>query len=382
MVPRIRGHIALAGAFAEAAGTYWLEVFPLLTRELRRWQVRAQQIPDPALRLLALANQEGERGNLEGAAAFALLAPRAQRPQVVRATVAFQAAYDYIDTIAEQPSGDPLGNARRLHLALARALDAEPRRHADDGAGRERHALEADGGYLLALTDTCAAALAELPRWSAAAAPALSAAGRMIAYQSLNHAPQAAARRGLARWAARLTPPGSGLEWWETAAAGASSLVVFALIAAAASPTLRGAEARALHDAYFPWIGALHVLLDSLIDAPADLSAGEHSLVSHYRSPSESAVRMRTIADRAMRATGALPQRGKHALLLAAMASFYLSSPGARTTAAAPVSAAVLEALGALGAPAMGVFAVRRAAAAIDPRRRPRAQGPETVCPA
>jgi tetraprenyl-beta-curcumene synthase len=367
MVPQIRGHIALAGAFAEAAGIYWLEVFPLLTRELQRWRARAAEIPDPALRRLALANHRGERGNLEGAAAFAVLAPRAQRPRVVRATVAFQAVYDYSDTLAEQPSSDPLGNARRLHLALARALEPGPRRDAG-GDGKSR--------------DTCAAALAELPCWSAAAAPALSSAGRMIAYQSLNHAPPAAAGRGLARWAARLTPPGSGLLWWETAAAGASSLVVFALIAAAASPTLREADVRALHGAYLPWIGALHVLLDSLIDAPADLSAGEHSLVSHYRSPDESAVRMGAIADRALRATGALPEGGKHALLLAAMASFYLSSPRARTPGAAPASVAVLEAMGALGAPAMGVFAARRAAAAIDPRRRPHAQGRERVLPA
>ena len=36
-----------------------------------------------------------------------------------------------------------------------------------------------------------------------------------------------------------LTPPDTGLHWWETAAAAASSLSVFALIAAAAQPILR-----------------------------------------------------------------------------------------------------------------------------------------------
>src|ERR1700734_3798639 len=108
MAAPTRSRLAMASVFAGAASRYWLGVFPLLTREMRHWHERARAIPDPVLRRLALITQETEQGNLEGAAAFAVLAPRAHRARVVRAVVAFQAVYDYVDTLAEQPCEDPV----------------------------------------------------------------------------------------------------------------------------------------------------------------------------------------------------------------------------------------------------------------------------------
>ena len=71
----------------------------------------------------------------------------------------------------------------------------------------------------------------------------------------------------LESWARRQTATDNGLEWWETAAAAGSSLGVHALIAAAASPMLDEQDVAAIEAAYFPWIGALHSLLDSLVDS-------------------------------------------------------------------------------------------------------------------
>jgi tetraprenyl-beta-curcumene synthase len=123
VVAPARSRPALASAFAGAASRYWFGVFPLLGRELRHWREQAQAIPDPALRRLALITQTSERGNYEGAAAYAVLVPRAYRARVVRALVAFQTTYDFVDTLSEQPSHDPVANGRQLHLALLRALD-------------------------------------------------------------------------------------------------------------------------------------------------------------------------------------------------------------------------------------------------------------------
>ena len=91
-------------AFMGAARRYWLSVFPAVSRERRHWQVRANEIPDPVLRRLALDAQHCKRGNVEGAAAFAAFVEPASRPVVVRALVAFQTAYDYADVLSEQPS--------------------------------------------------------------------------------------------------------------------------------------------------------------------------------------------------------------------------------------------------------------------------------------
>ncbi len=332
-----------------------------MTRELSHWQRHAQRIPDPTLRHLALSTQRAERGNLEGAAAFAVLAPRSVRSSVIRAAVAFQATYDYVDTLAEQPCGDPAANGAQLHLALLRALQPGAA-HADY---YRHHPGSQDNGYIRSLIDTCRGALALLPSYAVVADGVLRAARRMALYQAFNHRPE---QRSLARWAADVTPLGSALHWWETAAATASSLGVFALFAAAAEPLLRRAEARALESAYFPWIGALHVLLDSLIDHSADVAAGHHSLVAHYPSSEDAATRLSAIAMHAFDATDRLSQGTQHAMIVAAMTSFYLSDPAATATATQLVSGRVLETMGTLATPTMLVLRGRRAAATMKTR--------------
>jgi tetraprenyl-beta-curcumene synthase len=222
---------ALAATFTLAGGRYWLSVYPHVRRELRRWRARAERIPDPALRRLALLTLSEERGNLRGAAAFAVLAPRGQRANVVRAVVAFQAIYDYADTLAEQPSADAARNGEQLHRALLGALD--PR--ADHGDYYAFSRLSEDGGYLRDLVEACGAAWVGLPSHSVLGPAAMRAIERMVAFQGFNHGMEDR-WAGLAAWAETQTPPGSGLRWWETGAGGASSLTIFALIAAAAEP--------------------------------------------------------------------------------------------------------------------------------------------------
>lgn len=357
MVDSTGNRLALSGAFAGAASRYWLGVFPLLGRELRHWHERAHAIPDPVLRRLALITQKSERGNLEGAAAFAVLAPRAHRARVVRAVVAFQVAYDYVDTLAEQPCEDPVANGHQLHLALLTALSPDGK-HADY---YQHSSGNRDNGYMRNLIDTCRFAFEALPSHSSVAERALCCAGRMVAYQSLNHGAPDENRHALASWADSLTPAGTGLRWWETAAAAASSLSVFALIAAAAQPALRTSELAATEDAYFPWVGALHVLLDSLIDRGEDILTGDHCLIDHYASTDETASRLSDIAAHATHAIELLPDGLAHATILAGMTSFYLSAPAASTPAATPAAAGVLAKIGPLATPAMAVLRARRA---------------------
>ncbi len=356
-----RSHLSVASAFAGAASRYWLGVFPLVGRELRRWQERAQEIPDPVLRRLALLTQRVERGNYEGAAAYATLVPRAYRARVVRAVVAFQTTYDYVDTLSEQPSADPIANGRQLHMALMTSLDPQ-REHPD----YYRHSSSnRDNGYITQLVQTCRDALCALPSYAVVTQPALRAASTIVAYQSLNHEESSDRPRALARWGAAVAPPDSGLRWWEAAAGGASSMTVFALAAAAARPGLSAAETEATHEAYFPWISALHVLLDSLVDRAKDLEHGHHNLIDHYSSPAEAAQRLSWIAARAVQAAEALPDGARHAMIVAAMTSFYLS---AQTTAAPGTLLAtqrVLETMGELATPTMTVLRARRAAARL-----------------
>jgi tetraprenyl-beta-curcumene synthase len=373
------GRVALAGSFAGAARRYWLGVFPRVCAERRRREARAQEIPDEMLRQVVV-DALRKWGNIEGASAFAAFAPRRHRAAAARAMVCFQAAYNYLDMLTELPNTEPAANGRLLHHALLVALDPGAE-HLDYYA---HHHLQEDGGYLRETVDGCRAALAQLPSYVAVAPAALRAAERIVAFQSCNTGEVQGDYLALERWARAHTPKGTGMRWWETAAAGGSSLGIYALIAAAAEPCVDPAEIAAMEEAYFPWIGSLHSLLDNLIDAAEDYATGQRSLVGCYASPCDAATRMGMLAVRSMQSAQALPGR-RHTLVLAAMASFYLCTPEARAPEAAPVADAVLEALGEPARLAMTVFhsrlALRRLAPIAPGAPTRRGGGAEVVMP-
>jgi tetraprenyl-beta-curcumene synthase len=357
MVASIGNNTALAAGFASAASRYWLGVFPRVCCEARHWRHRAEEIPDPVLRRLALMNLAEERWNLDGAAAFATFVPLDCRIAVVRAQVAFQVAYDYVDTLAEQPSADPVRNGRQLHLALLAALDpaAPPVDYYAHNPRRE------DAGYLDEVVHTCRTALSALPSYVAVAASALKAAARIVSYQSLNLNESQGGHNALAQWAGAQTPSRVDLRWWETAASAGSSVGLFVLIAAAANRAVPAEEVTAIEDAYFPWIGSLHSLLDSLADREEDAMAGQRSLLDYYSSPREAAARMGLLAAESLRLIRALPCARRHVLVLSAMTSHYLSSPEASLPDALPTTRCIMGTIGGLAFPTMLVMRARRA---------------------
>lgn len=361
----VRTCIALGATFLHAAFDYWTGVFPRVSGHIERWEQKARQIPDPELRSLAL-DALAKRSNIEGAAAFAVLAPRAHRRRATDAMCAFQAAYNYLDIVGEQPSEDPLADGRRLHEALLFALNhpspIPEEQGLDPGTEEldwyEHHPQREDGGYLSGLLAECRAAVGALPSYAMVAPAASAAAARIVSFQSLNLSEAQGDHAGLQQWASEATPAGSGLQWWETAAAAGSSLGVYVQIALAAHAAPSAEEVSALEHAYFPWIGGLHSLLDNLIDKREDEAAGHRSLVEYYGSQ-RAAQRLAALAERAIELARSLPSSRRHTLILAAMIANYLSSEEAHTPELEPISETVLQTIGPLGPPTMIVFKLR-----------------------
>jgi tetraprenyl-beta-curcumene synthase len=343
--------------FACTARRYWVGVFPRVAREVYLGRVRATRIPDPVLRSLALEALDRKRGNLEGAAAFAALVGSASRPFVVKMLVACQAICDYLDLLSEQPSRDPIANGCRLHEALIVATTpgeshCDYYRHHDHGD---------DGGYLRSLVESVREPLSALPMLSLIVEPMRRAAQRVAAYQSLNHGDTDGSYEPFEQWASAETRAVTGLRWWETGAGAGSTLTLFGLIASAADPRLTPSEVAAIENAYFPWIGALHSLLDSLVDREEDMVSGERGLIDCYRSPIDAADRMHAITNEALQRASALRCGRRHALIVAAMTSFYICElRGSSSPHAHLVAPSVLEALGGLAVPTMAIFGARR----------------------
>jgi tetraprenyl-beta-curcumene synthase len=354
-------HLELGLTFTETVLRYLLLVAPVVRSELTHWQHHAERIPNPVLRGHALQSLS-KRGNMEGAALFAVLAPSAQRRRTVRALVAYQAAYNYLDTLSEQPSADPQRNTRELHQALITALlpGAE---HPD----YYRHNPDrADGGYLLALIDACRDSLVTLPCYLAIASTAIAATHRIVDFQSLNLAVRHGGHTGLQAWAEQQTPPGSGLRWWEVAAGAGSSLAVHAMIAAAAGDHVHPSDARDLDRTYFPWAGGLHSLLDSLVDRREDHDSGHRCLLDYYHSNAETTVRLGHLARRAREATRRLVDPVPHRVILTAMCSYYLSAPECDTAQSKSVTSGLTQALGLPLSVAVAMFRVKRLAGALS----------------
>jgi tetraprenyl-beta-curcumene synthase len=304
--------------------------------------------------MIALDVLHSKRANLEGAAAFAAFAPPPQRAGVIRASIALQAIYDYADTLMEQPHHDPAANARQLHFALQLALHEPGAPHSDYYA---HYPNLQDNRYLRSLVDVCRAAFASLPSYDIVRDLLRRNIERIISYQTLIDRPSV-----FATWAVDETPADADLRWWETGAACGSSMAILALIAAAANRHLVPSDAQNIERVYFPWVGALHTLLDSLIDRPEDLVAGQHSLVGHYDSTKTTAERMHFIASEATRRAEELPDSPSHALILAGMTAQYLSTSAALLPHARPTRDSVIDVMGALSRPTTAVFSVRQCA--------------------
>ena len=302
-----------SAAVLRSLASYRATVLPFVGRQLRSWEACAAAIPDRDLRAAARAGLE-KRANVEATAVFATLAPPRRRRTVIRASTALQVAVDYLDVLSEQGGPNGLERSLRLHRALAAALDASGR-HAEVGQG---------DGYLDQLVGACRDAAGSLPSAAAVLPIAWREAERCGEGQSYTHA-SAAGQGPLQSWAVGLGAPPQ-LRWWEAAAGASSSVATHALLALAATPGAGRAEAEVVAAAYDPWVGALTVLLDDLVDRRADVGAGEHSHLAYYEDDAEAAARLDLIASQAGAAARKLPRARGHEAILIGVLAYYLGS--------------------------------------------------------
>ena len=130
------------------------------SRELRAWRDRAATIPDATVRTDALDAIDRKRDNVEGASLFSIL-PKYRDAYLLKLLVAYQVLWDFLDTISERGAHVGQTNGSQLHRALVEALDPE----APVSDYYRHHPWKDDGGYLLALVETCRSMCIELPSY-------------------------------------------------------------------------------------------------------------------------------------------------------------------------------------------------------------------------
>jgi tetraprenyl-beta-curcumene synthase len=350
----IRAGVALVLANAR----YWPTVTPLVRAQLSRWGQRAQAIPDPALRALALQKLRQERFNAEVATTLATLPPRAYRASAVEAIVAFEVMYDYLDGLTETPSPDPLHNGRQLFGAFINAVTP----HAPaDGDYYLLHPRSQDGGYLEELAAAVSAALTRLPAAAAIAQVAPKSAARCGEAQVRIHAVPSVGSAQLERWARREAAR-TDLDWREYAAGAASSvLAVHALIAAAADRRTTPEQAAQLDTVYLS-ICTLSTILDSLIDYERDAGAGHAGYIQYYDNRDVLARALANVVQHAAGQAKTLPHAAHHMMTLVGVVAYYTSAPGAGSELARSVAVHVQQQLRPIIAPTLAVMRTWRLA--------------------
>jgi tetraprenyl-beta-curcumene synthase len=360
--------LAAAGwALVAANARYWTTVAPQVRGELARWRARAMRIEEPGLRKLALDNLRDEGFAAEVAATLATLTPKRRRATALRAIVALEVMYDYLDALTELPTPDPLANGRLLFTALADALD--PEAALDEDYYRD-HPSGADGGYLRELATTVKAALAELPG-AAALAPAMRrAASRCAEAEVLTHVASLTGGSQAETWAKRAAN-GSGLEWREYLAGAASSvLAIHALIALAGDERTTPEQGEPIDYVYLA-LGVLSTMLDSIVDYEQDAVDGTLAYINHYDDRTELGERLALVAREAARRARDAPASAHHLMTLAGVVAYYTSAPSARSELASPVTSRVRQELRPLITPTLAVMhgwrLAKRLRARFDP---------------
>jgi tetraprenyl-beta-curcumene synthase len=353
-------------ALALANARYWTTVAPIVRSELARWTARATQIEEPRLRSLALLTLQDEGFAAEVAATLATLTPYRRRPTAIRAIVALEVMYDYLDALTEQPSPNPLANGRLLFKAFTDAIEPG----ADLASDYYRHCPSGtDGGYLTELAATVTSALASLPVTQELAPAMLRAAARCVEAEVLTHAAILTDTSGVERWA-RESADGSGLEWREFLAGAASSvLTVHALIALAGDIGTTTEHAEPIDDVYLA-LGALSTMLDSVVDYEQDAADGRLAYINNYDDRAVLGQRLAFVAREVARRARDAPATAHHLMTLAGVAAYYTSAPSARSELACPVTSRVQAELHPLIVPTLAVMRAWRLAKRLRARIR------------
>jgi tetraprenyl-beta-curcumene synthase len=338
--------VRVLSALVRANARFWPSIAP---------QVRAQAeaIDDAELRELALAKLRAEGLNAQAAAIAATLAPRPHRAHAVRAIVALELLFDYLDGLTERPLADPVADGERLYEVFVWAVqpaaggNGRPAGDSDEGfsRGERRGERPAADSYALSLATVVRSGLARLPARDAIAAVACDCARRATRTQARMHALADDGHEPLAGWG-RDQARNSPLGWREHLAGSAASvLTLHALIAAAADPGTSSEDAWRIDAAYLR-LCALATLLDGIVDREEDRAAGRLSYVSLYEDETVLAAALATLAREGADECAKLRNGGHHLLTLAALLAYWSTVPGARRALSSPAYAALRIELG------------------------------------
>jgi tetraprenyl-beta-curcumene synthase len=296
-------------------------IVPLSARALAEVRALAETIPDPPLRRQALASVDGKAYHVAGACILATFLPADAARRYVAVVAPLESIYDYLDNLCDRHPAATVDAYPVLHGAIADALDPQsvPRDYYANGPSGD------DGGYLRLLVVRTQTALREVPHLDVLAPHFAQAAMLYGEMQTYKHYPAGERERRCVAWYERHRARYAEIDWHEFACAAGSQFHVYGPLYEAFAG--RREAISSTYDAYFPYVSALHVLLDAFIDQAEDREHGELNFSRVYGGAAALRTRVRALFDAAKSRLGQLPGKRAHRFVLDVMTLFYLSHP-------------------------------------------------------
>lgn len=299
---------------------YFRHVRPAVVTGLKPLYDRAYAIPNLNLREQALSSLKTKQFHCEGGGVFAGPS-RDQEGLLFTFLLPYQTLCDYLDTVTDRgPSQDPI-NLRQLHQALVDAV--HPTEATQDYY--RYHPDQNDAGYAASLVADARSALLMFPGYEAVKGALARLVELYVDLQVYKHGPPDERVPRLTEWFERQSDPERGLNWWEFSAAAGSTLGLFALLNLALSPEPDPEKVAQVMTLYFPWLGALHILLDYYVDQEEDRLGGDLNFVTYYPSRHHAVQGIRRIYRRIMDEAQQLPDAAFHQYVAKGLLGFYLS---------------------------------------------------------
>lgn len=296
------------------------KIFPQVRKELDYWTTRAMQIPDKELKKQALASIHSKRFHCQGGAVFALLAGK-QWKEAVRFIVAYQTISDYLDNLCDRSTSlDPM-DFQMLHESMKHALLTSNKEVKNYYLYRNE---QKDKGYLQELVRTCQQVMKNIKDVEYARPYILTYQKLYADMQVHKHVHVADRVPRLTSWHKQNQDLAPDLTWYEFAAAAGSTLGIFNFISYGLGDNIGKESTNYLWKGYFPYVQALHILLDYYIDQKEDRREGDLNFCSFYPDEITMLKRFLYIIGNAEEHLISMPNARFHEMVIQGLVGLYL----------------------------------------------------------
>ncbi|GGM36918.1 tetraprenyl-beta-curcumene synthase [Paraliobacillus quinghaiensis] len=298
------------------------KIFPQVSKELRYWEKKAEDIPNAELREQALASIDSKKFHCQGGSVYSILAGE-NWTEAVRFIVAYQTISDYLDNLCDRSTSLDPTDFRMLHQAMEDALSPENTVknyycHRED---------QSDGGYLVDLVKTCQDTLSGLSQYSIIKDYLLQLEELYSDLQVHKHVKKEERIPRLEKWFQTFKKEWPSLSWYEFSASSGSTLGIFCMVSYALGDGINESLAKKIFNSYFPFMQGLHILLDYYIDQQEDRIEGDLNFCNYYEDENHLKERLVFFIEQTNKSVQLLPNHRFHEMVHNGLVGLYLADP-------------------------------------------------------